>query len=101
MMRHLLFSALLALLATVSLEADIINVPPGANLQSQIDAALPGDEIVLQAGAGFTGPFTLRAENGPREIVIWAGAASQVAPGGWGLPAEAGPQPPVCSSWGV
>jgi len=40
MMRHLLFSALLALLATVSLEADIINVLPGANLQSQIDAAL-------------------------------------------------------------
>ena len=98
MMRHLLFSALLALLATVSLEADIINVPPGANLQSQIDAALPGDEIVLQAGAVYTGPFTLGPKNGPGEIVIRSSATSQMPPGDRVSPAKAALMPQLVSA---
>ncbi len=98
MMRHLLFSALLALLATVSLEADIINVPPGANLQSQIDAALSGDEIVLQAGAVYTGPFTLGPKNGPGEIVIRSSAISQMPPGSRVSPAKAALMPQLVSA---
>src|SRR5215208_3026792 len=33
-----------------------INVPAGGNLQSALNQALPGDEIVLQAGAVYLAP---------------------------------------------
>src|SRR5437016_3059129 len=36
-----------------------ISVSAGGNLQNALDAAQPGDVISLQAGATFTGPFTL------------------------------------------
>jgi len=36
-----------------------ITVNAGGNLQNAINSAQPGDTIVLQAGATFTGPFTL------------------------------------------
>ena len=36
-----------------------INVPAGGNLQVAIDGAKPGDVIVLQSGATFSGNFTL------------------------------------------
>src|SRR6267142_3100250 len=36
-----------------------IVVNAGGNLQTAINNAVPGDTIVLQAGATFTGPFTL------------------------------------------
>jgi hypothetical protein len=37
----------------------IISIPSGGNLQAAIDEARPGDEIVLQAGVQYKGPFTL------------------------------------------
>ena len=49
--------------ATLTLDA-------GGDLQAAIDAAQPGDTILLQAGATFTGPFTLRAKNGTAYITI-------------------------------
>jgi hypothetical protein len=36
-----------------------INVRAGDNLQKAINEAIPGDTILLEAGASFTGPFTL------------------------------------------
>lgn len=36
-----------------------INVPAGGNFQTALNNAQPGDTIVLQAGATYTGPFTL------------------------------------------
>jgi hypothetical protein len=39
--------------------AATINVPADGNLQSAINQAQPGDTISVQAGATFTGPFTL------------------------------------------
>src|SRR5436309_3836418 len=41
----------------------------GGNLQSAIDAAQPGDTIVLDAGATFTGPITLEAKKGPNRLI--------------------------------
>ncbi len=42
-----------------------IYVAAGANLQNAINSAQRGDEIVLQAGATFTGNFTLPLKSGP------------------------------------
>ena len=41
-----------------------IDVGPGDNLQSALNRARPGDEVVLAAGATFTGNFTLPATTG-------------------------------------
>ena len=45
-------------------------VKSGDDLQAAIDAAQPGDTLELEAGATFTGPFTLRAKTGSDWIVI-------------------------------
>ena len=50
-----------------------INVSAGGNLQAAINTALPGDEIVLQAGATFSGNFTLPGKTGTGWIVIKSG----------------------------
>jgi hypothetical protein len=49
-----------------------ITVNAGANLQTAINNALPGDTLVLQAGATFTGKITLPAKSNPnnRWVVI-------------------------------
>ena len=41
-----------------------INVPAGGDVQAAINAANPGDEIVLQAGATYTGNYLLPAKSG-------------------------------------
>jgi len=45
-------------------------VRAGADLQAALDAAQPGDTIALEAGATFTGPFTLPAKPGTEWITI-------------------------------
>ena len=47
-----------------------INVAAGGNFQAALDSAQPGDTIVLQAGAVYTGNFTLPAKSGSSWIVI-------------------------------
>src|SRR5947209_16997255 len=42
------------------------NLHQGANLQQTIDAAQPGDSILLDAGATF-GPITLDAKSNPQK----------------------------------
>lgn len=44
--------------------AATITVPAGGNLQAAIDSALPGDTIVLTAGASYIGNFRLRKKAG-------------------------------------
>ncbi|HEX8887610.1 MAG TPA: hypothetical protein VF779_00430, partial [Pyrinomonadaceae bacterium] len=39
--------------------AGTITVPAGGDFQAALNSAQPGDTIVLQAGASYTGPFTL------------------------------------------
>ena len=57
-----------------------LTVNAGGSLQAAIDAAQPGDTIVLQAGATFTGPFTLRAKNGTSYITIRSSTADSLLP---------------------
>jgi hypothetical protein len=45
-------------------------VNAGGNLQAALDAAQPGDEVVLANGATFTGNFVLPAKSGAGWIVV-------------------------------
>ena len=56
-----------------AVQAATITVNAGGNLQSA-HAARPGDTIVLQAGAVFTGDFTLPAKGGADYITIRSSA---------------------------
>ena len=56
----------------------IINVGPKDSLQAAINAAKYGDTIVVQAGATFTGNFTLPQKTGTGEIVIQSSRISEI-----------------------
>lgn len=77
-----------------------IPVNAGGNLQAALNAAQPGDVIVLQAGATFTGPFILPAKSvGSGWIVIESSQASRLpAPGGRVSPANAVDMPKIIVS---
>jgi hypothetical protein len=71
----------LALFAARSASAATITVNAGEDLQAKIDAAKPGDTIMLQAGATFTGSYKLRAKPGAtRYITIRSSAANASLP---------------------
>jgi hypothetical protein len=79
--------------------AATITVNAGGNLQAALDAAQPGDTIVLQAGAVFTGNFVLPAKGGTSYITIRSAApdGSLPAAGTRITPAYAGVLPKVRS----
>lgn len=54
----------------VSPTGKTINVAAGGNFQTALNQALPGDAIVLQAGATFTGNFVLPNKAGAGWIVV-------------------------------
>jgi len=56
-------------------EGATLNVAAGGNLQAALNAALPGDVILLAAGATFNGPFVLPAKGGTAEIIVRTSAA--------------------------
>jgi len=51
-------------------EAETRRVPAGGNLQQALDAAQPGDVVLLAAGATFTGSFVLRKKTGDRFVTV-------------------------------
>jgi glycosyltransferase involved in cell wall biosynthesis len=57
-----------------------IDVPEGADLQSVLDRARPGDTIALAPGAAFRGPFTLPLKPGQEWITIRTGAPDASLP---------------------
>ena len=59
-----------------------IVVTAGGNLQTAINNALPGDTIVLQAGAAYMGPYTLRHNVGSGWIYIRSSAYASLPPPG-------------------
>lgn len=79
-----LSTALAAFLLATPLTAATLTVPAGGNLNTAIAAAAPGDEIVVQAGATFTGPFRLPAKPFGAVITVRSSATlplRQVGPG--------------------
>jgi len=57
-----------------------IAVPDGGDFQAALDNAQPGDAIMLQAGATYTGNFTLRNKPGSGWITIRTSAADASLP---------------------
>jgi hypothetical protein len=70
----------IALASATSASAATLTVNAGGDLQAAIDAAHPGDTIVLQAGATFNGPFRLRAKGGTTPITIRSSTADSLLP---------------------
>jgi hypothetical protein len=70
----------LALLTASQAAATTITVNAGGSLQAAINAARPGDTILLQAGATFTGSFQLPAKNGTAYITIRSSAPDSSLP---------------------
>jgi hypothetical protein len=66
-----------------------ITVPPGGNLQAAVDAARPGDSIVLAAGATYRGPITLPAKSGDGWLIIRSSGADDLPVGRRVSPADA------------
>ena len=69
--RSLLYALALLFITLCGSTADAatINVNAGGNLQAALNSAQPGDTIVLQAGASFTGPFTLPNKGASQEWI--------------------------------
>jgi hypothetical protein len=60
--------------------AATITVPAGGDLQAALDAARPGDTILLPAGAVFTGNFLLPAKGGSAYITLRSAAPDSSLP---------------------
>ncbi len=58
----------------------LISVPAGGDLQAALDAASPGDSIVLAAGATYTGHFVLPAKPGKGLITIRGSQSDRLPP---------------------
>src|SRR5918996_806245 len=67
--RPFLMAALLSLVAA-SASATTRTVAAGDDLQAALDAAQPGDVILLEAGATFEGKYTLPAKTNPEGLYI-------------------------------
>ena len=75
-----------------------INVPAGGDFQAALDAANPGDMIILQAGATYSGTFTLRNKPGTGWIYIQSSALANLPPQGTCVsPAQASLMPRIVS----
>jgi hypothetical protein len=77
-------------LAAATPSGATINVAAGDDLQSALDRAQPGDEIVLAAGATFTGNFRLPNKPGAQYITLRS-AGTLPEPGARMTPALAQP----------
>src|SRR5437763_8899063 len=77
-------------------------VRAGGNLQKTLDEARPGDTIVVEAGASFTGPFTLPNKGASAEWITIRTSApdSTLAPTERVAPADAPHMPKLLSPGG-
>jgi hypothetical protein len=72
--------ALVLLFGSKPLAAATHNVPAGGDLQAALNAAQPGDVVLLAPGAIYTGNFTLPVKNGDGYIVVRTGGNSRDLP---------------------
>lgn len=86
-----------AVLCAHAASAATITVNAGGDLQAALNAARPGDTILLQAGATFIGNFTLPAKGGTSYITVRSSApdSSLPAPGQRITPAYASLLPKI------
>lgn len=83
------FVTLLIVFATgCATRAANIVVPAGGDLQAAINSAVPGDTIILEAGATYRGPFFLPKKTGDSYITIQSSRAAEIA--GRVTPAQSG-----------
>jgi hypothetical protein len=61
-------------------DADVIRVGAGGNLQAALNAAQPGDTILLAAGVEFSGNFTLPVKGGADYITVRSDTPDVVLP---------------------
>jgi hypothetical protein len=69
-------------LVTASTTGRTISVKAGQSFQAALDAAVPGDVIVLQAGATFSGNFRLKRKSGTGWITIRTSTSDSYLPPG-------------------
>lgn len=69
--------------------ATSITVKAGGDLQRALDAARPGDEIVLEAGSAFVGNFVLPIKAGDSFVTVRSSRAGELAEGRRVTPADA------------
>lgn len=70
----------LSLFRAQTASAATISVPPTASLQAAINAAQPGDTLVLEAGGIYNGPITLPNKPGAQYITIQSSRLSELPP---------------------
>src|SRR6267142_5633684 len=75
-------------------------VRAGGDFQAALNQAQSGDEIVLEAGATFTGPFYLPNQAGMGDIIIRSSASSRLRDGVRVSPASAAQMPKLVASGG-
>ena len=73
-------SLAMALLVGRGASAATITVNAGGNLQAAIDAAQPGDTILIAPNATFDGPIKLRKKSGTANITIRSSAPDSSLP---------------------
>ena len=71
------------------------SAPNTAALTAALAAAVPGDEIVLQAGVTYQGPFTLTPKSGTGWITIRTNLIAQLPQGTRVTPADAWKMPKI------
>jgi hypothetical protein len=71
---------LIALLAPVVGYAGTITVARGGDLQAALNAARPGDTILLEPGATFVGNFVLPVHGGTTYVTLRSGADDKLLP---------------------
>ena len=74
-----LIAAALVLATGAAVRAEIINVPPGGDLQAAIDRARPGDTILLAPGATYAA-ISATGQSGTGAIVIRSAASDAELP---------------------
>jgi hypothetical protein len=73
------------------------SVPAGGDLQAALNSAQPGDTIILQAGATYTGNFTLPMTSGTAWIYVRSSALPSLSEGTRVAPAQASLMPKMVS----
>ena len=76
-----MFSSALAVRWGIPVAGATIVVRADDDLQAAIDRARPGDTLLLEAGATYTGNFVLPDKDGTRPIIVRSAADDRRLPG--------------------